>query len=355
MTGDTCGPLRRALVVLTEGGLGDLVLSTPIAEALVIRHPQVEITWWAAPAWAPILEDHPFVRRVWAPDVSASFSSLLREIRASRFDAAVLPWTTGRQVLLTRLAGIGLRAGQGDRVAYSHLLTHRIDVRSTRGDAASHWVDIQLDYARALGCACDGLVPRVRVADAGRVAARRALEAQGVTAGEAYCVLHIGKGLPIDDVPWPTRRFVEIGQALQRRHGWRVVLTGSRAEAQTAGAIRAGIGPAAVNLAGRTTIRALAGVLASSAACVAVDSGPMHVAAALDVPVVGLFAIKSDLVARWRPFGPRAGAVGTGDWACGRTCVKTRCPDYECMGHLDVAGAMAALDAAIAGPPLRGT
>jgi heptosyltransferase I len=343
-------PIRRALIVHTGGGLGDLISSTPIADAIARRQPGAAITWWAAPAWAPLLEGHPFIQEVWTADPSTSFLTLLRAIRERRFDLAVLPWTTGRQVWLTALAGVGRRVGQGDRLAYSWLLTHRVSVRSTRGDVTSHWTDVQLDYARAMGCDADGLVPVVRVTDANREAARAALAGHGVAPHEHYCVLHIGKGLPIEDVPWPCGRFIEIGRALRERYGWRVVLTGSQGEAARIGTVCEGIGRDAVNLAGRTTLCALAGVLESSEVCVAVDSGPMHLAAAVGASVVGLFAIKSDVVERWRPLGTRSRTAGTGDWSCARTCVKERCPDYECMGHLDVEDALSAVDVLVGRP-----
>ena len=337
-------PVRRALIVHTGGGLGDVILSTPLAAAIARQHHGVAITWWAAPDCAGILEGHPFIQQVWAQDPPVPFLTLLGAIRRSRFDLAVLPWTTGRQVWLAALAGIGRRVGQGGRLAYSHLLTHRVRVRSARGDVTSHWIDIQLDYARAIGCEVDGLAPRVHVSDADREAASASLAGQGLLPREKYCVLHVGKGLPIDDVPWPCERFVEIGRAVYERYGWKVVATGSGGEMGRVRTVCEGIGPGAVNLAGRTTLRALAAVLESSVVCVAVDSGPMHLAAAVGARVVGLFAIDGDIVERWRPYGGRSRTIGTGGWSCARTCIKERCPDYECMGHIDVAGVLAAVD-----------
>ncbi|MEW5981249.1 MAG: glycosyltransferase family 9 protein [Acidobacteriota bacterium] len=338
------GRTARHLLLESAFHRGAMRAMNGYEHACARRDRSVTVTWWAAPAWAPILQNHPFIQRVWAPSPSAPAWALLGEMRASGFDAAILPWTTGRQVLLTAMAGIPRRIGQAGRLAYSWLLTDSVRVRSALGDCASHWTDIQLDYARALGCHVGSLVPRLQVTDADESAARRVLGKFGVRPCEAYCVLHVGKGLPIDDVPWPCQRFIEIGRALWRRYGWHVILTGSAQEARRVGEVEAGIGASAVNLAGRTSLRTLAGILAKSVACVAVDSGPMHVAAALGVRVVGLFAIKGDVVARWRPSGPCVRVVGTAGWSCARTCVKERCPDYECLGHIATAEVLAAVD-----------
>jgi ADP-heptose:LPS heptosyltransferase len=84
-------------------------------------------------------------------------SVLLGAVRAGRFDLALLPWTAGRQAWLVWLTRIPCRVGQADHLAYSFLFTHPVRVRSTRGDTESQWVDIQLDYARAIGCDASGL------------------------------------------------------------------------------------------------------------------------------------------------------------------------------------------------------
>ncbi len=330
--------LRRVLIVHTGGGLGDLLLSSPIAAAVRRHVPDAQITWWASPAHAPVLENLPAADRLWTQSPGDPLRVLVRMVRTSRYDAAILPWTTGRQAWTAWLADIPIRVGQSGRLWYSFLFTHPVSVRSTRDDVTSHWVDIQLDYARALGFAGEGLAPEVRVADHERQTAAERLASLGVERGRPYCVLHIGKGLPIERVGWPTSRFTEIGGLLAREYGWPVVLTGTVAERGRVAAVATGLGPSAVDVAGKTTLRELCAVVEGAEMCVATDGGVTHVAAAVGTPIVGLFAIKSDVVPRWRPHATRARTVGTGEWTCDRRCTKERCADFACIGHLDVAG-----------------
>ncbi len=335
--------MKRALLVHTRGGLGDLLLSSPIGEALKLRFPGVAVTCWAKPQHAPILHGGPAVDDTWTEADRAPFHRLLRTLHRQRYDVVLMPWTTGRQTLLAWLARIPCRVGQADRLAYSWMLTHRVHVRSTRGDRSSHWVDIQLDYARVLGCDASGLRPRIALDASDRESASGLLSERGLRADDAFFVLHVGRDLPIAALPWNVDRLVEIGHRISHAHGLRVVLTGSAAERPVVTRAVEGIGGAAVNLAGETRdVRHLAGVIERSALFVGLDSGPMHVAASLGVPVVGVFALASDGPARWGPYGTAHRIVRTGDWRCPRHCTKETCRDFTCLDRIDTDAAVRA-------------
>ena len=350
--------VRRILVAHTGGGLGDLVVSSPIAEALRQWYPAAAVTVWADARFAPILLEHPSVTSIWTAPMDAPFRELLRTLRDARYDLALFPWALGRQAWLAACARIPRRVGAARRTAYSFLFTDRVVVRTELGDVASHWVDVQLDYVRRLGWRGATPEPRIRLT-AGELAASRAdLRARGVAAGETLCILHIGKGLPVDRVRWPLDRFVDIGRRLVSEHGLRVLLTGGPREQALTATVAHAIGPGALDLAGTTpAIRQLCGVIAQAALFVGIDSGPMHVAAALGVPAVGLFPLRSDCPPRWRPWAARLAVVGTGSWRCPLNCVKETCRDFACLAQIDVEEAMSAVSALLraggerSGPP----
>ncbi len=337
------GPARRILVAHTGGGLGDLLVSSPVAEALVQLYPGVSVTVWADERFAPILRGHPSIAQVWTAALDRPFRDLLRTIREAHYDLAVFPWALGRQAWLAALARIPRRVGAARRTAYSFLFTDRVVVRTERGDVTSHWADVQLDYVRALGWRGATIEPRIRLTAEEAIAARADLAARGVASSETLCVLHIGKGLPVDGIRWPIGRFVDIGRRLVSEHGLRVLLTGrSRERGLTAEVARA-IGAGALDMAGTTPdVRHLCSVIAQSALFVGIDSGPMHLAAALGVPTVGIFPLRSDCPPRWRPRARRSAVVRTGDWQCPLTCVKEACRDFVCLSHIDVEEAVRA-------------
>jgi ADP-heptose:LPS heptosyltransferase len=334
---------RRILLIHTEGGLGDVLLSSPIALALKRQWPDATITAWVRQDAWPLFDGSDCFDEPLMVDGSG-FPAEWRALRRGRFDVAVLPWSTGRQAALAWLAGIGTRVGQARRLAYSWMFTHRVDVESARRNTTRHCVEIQLGYARALGCPTDGLWPRLVVSDAEIRAAGEWLAARAVDPGRPVCSLHVGKGLRLTFDRWPVAGFVRVGRGLVEA-GFQVVLTGSAAERPIVDRVSQDIGPGAASIAGETNLRTLAAILGRMAVVVGPDAGPGHIAAALGVPVVAIFAVKSDLVSRWRPWSVRSRVVTTAPWVCPKRCVKEACARFDCLEAFD-AGAVvrAALD-----------
>jgi heptosyltransferase-2 len=147
----------------------------------------------------------------------------------------------------------------------------------------------------------------LRLTDAHRHAAAEALAAAGLAAGRPYAVLAPLAAGTVGGVPkrWP--RFHELDAALRAR-GWVTVVCPGPGEAEAA---RAAV-PGATMLAG-LGLGAYAAACAGAVATVSNDSGPMHLAAAVGAPVVGVFGPGDP--ARTRPWGPRtAWTGGAGAW-----------------------------------------
>lgn len=100
---------------------------------------------------------------------------------------------------------------------------------------------------------------------------------------------------------WPTDRFVTLGKRLASDH--LILVLGGKGDAAVCAETAAGIGPAALDLAGQTSLSELTGVLSACRCVVANDSGGMHLAAGLGVPVVGLFGMTDPV--KTAPVGTR--------------------------------------------------
>jgi ADP-heptose:LPS heptosyltransferase len=119
-----------------------------------------------------------------------------------------------------------------------------------------------------------------------------------------------------------------------------LVVTGSSDDAPIAGAIARAAG--AVSVAGTTPLGVYAALAQRARYVVAMDSGPMHVAAAVGAPTVGIFALQSDEPDRWAPRGPHT-AIVRATYPCPPSHRKETCPDFACVRELDVAAVLAAL------------
>lgn len=342
------------LAVCTGGGVGDLLAATPAISALA-RHFQTRPAVLASPYAASIVEGHPAVGSILTDDGRTPLRELTEMIRTRDFTHAVVFWSNARVAALVQRARIPVRVGQASRL-YSLRFTERVRVRTEAGDTTSHWTDVQMDYARALGARPQKSDYRisidVRPTD---VAEADAVLARAGVAGR-FAVLHAARGIALDAVAWPTARFAAIGDALAAAFDMPVLLTGGESDRRAIEAIGAAMRLPHRTIAGQTSLRGLAALLAKAAFVAALDSGPMHIAAAVGAPTVGIFALRTDFPNRWRPLGERV-AVIEPTYPCPRFCRKETCRTFDCYAALEpatvVAAARSLLSAVTAGarPP----
>lgn len=329
----------RVLAVCTGGGTGDLLAATPAMQALR-RHLGASLWVLTSPYSAPIVEGHPAVDGVLVDDGTAPIDDIARRVAALECSHAVVFWSTARVAAIVAHAGIPVRVGQSRRL-YSWRYTIRVPVRTETGDRISHWTDVQMDYARALGA-----VPRpddygiVVPYDSADNAEAGAIIQRTAPAGR-FVVLHAARGLRLDAVQWPVQSFAAIGDALAQTFDAPVLLTGSADEARVIARVAAAMHERGVAIAGETSLRGLAALLSRAVVVVALDSGPMHIAAAVGAPTVGIFALRTDLPNRWRPLGEHV-AVIEPSYACPPWCRKETCKTFACYRALDPAAVVAA-------------
>ena len=325
---------QNILVIITHGGMGDLLLSSVLAEALHRCYPGCRVTFWAQRRFAGLLENHPFIDALLDLDPTAPLLSNAKILRSRQYDTVLVPWSVSRHAWLTTLAGIPTRVGQGGRLSYSFLFTHPVRVRSVYGDTTSHWADIQLDYARAIGCKPDGeLEPVVVTTAAEKTWAATFLKEKGLASGRPICGLHICKGLAVYEQRWPLDRFVDIAAGLIQK-GFTVILTGTQAEKPLTASVAAQV-EGVLDLAGACSLRETAALIEQMNVFICPDTGTGHLAAALGVPVVDIFPLRSDFPARWRPAGTSHRIIRPTAWECDGPCVKETCPRFTCLLHID--------------------
>ena len=156
--------------------------------------------------------------------------------------------------------------------------------------------------------------------------------------GRPLVVLHAGARWATK--LWPAAHWAQLADWLSQEHGCQVAFTGSAADQGLLQAIISLLHAPAANLAGRTSLAQLAGVLRRARLAVTTDTGAMHLAAALGAPVVALFGP----TAPWRtgPFGPGHEVVRLAI-KCS-PCFKRRCPAPRCLTELSPALAQAACE-----------
>ena len=325
--------MTRALLIAAGGGIGDVLLATPVARALAGRYDAVDGV--TARAHRVVMERSGAFDAVFD---DAPLRELVPLLAARHYDAAVVTWATSHTALLPLVARIPVRVGQARRI-YSRAFTDRVTVRSERGDRLTHWTQILLDYARAIGCDVADPTPRFLVRDDDRAAARAIVAARA--GGGVYAVLHPTRGIAGRRERWPIAGFVSLVRAIRERYGIESFISGSVEDAGIADAIASQSG--AISVAGAASLATFAALAERASIVVAMDSGPMHLAAAVGAPTVGVFALASDEPDRWAPLGPRTTSVRN-TYPCPPSHRKETCPDFACIRDLDTAQILEQID-----------
>jgi len=311
-------PRWRKLLIVKPTSLGDVVQSLCVPCALKRAFPDRFVGFLVSDALAELLEGHPCIdevvpfpyRRLKSGSVFGAFRELRARLRPGGWDVAADLQGLARSGIAAWLSGAPLRVGYSDAREFSRLAyTHRI--ASDR--LAEHAVERYMKIAAFLGA---DTAPVEFGLSADEEDKERFLAAAG---GEPPVVLV--PGARWETKRWPAPFFAELGRELHRRTGRRIVLLGSAAEAGLCAETARAIGPAALDISGRTTLSGLKAALAAAALVVSNDSGPMHLAAALGTPTVSIFGPTSP--ERVAPWGQERFVVRSGLDCAG--CYRRKC------------------------------
>jgi heptosyltransferase-1 len=322
-------------LVIKLSAIGDVVLSLGFLEALRTAYPDAHITWVVEEAASDIVLDHPALDRVivsrrksWGRNIKrgrmsaalGDLSAFLHELRFEKYDVVVDLQGLFKSGILAFLSRGRRKIGfHGTRELSWIFLNERLPAYNPERHAAMRYLDV----AEYLGA--NVKKPRVffPVHEKAAEEARHLL----VEAGKPLVAVNPGAKWPTK--LWPERYWAELCRILTDDLGISVVLTGSPDEAPVNKRI-ADSAPGIIDLTGKTKLKVLAEIFRQCDLVISPDTGPMHLAAAVETPVMALFGP----TAPWRtgPFGPGHMVLRTGD-KCS-PCFKKSCPDVKCMNDL---------------------
>lgn len=278
---------RPRLLIVGLNWLGDAVMSMPAVGALRARYPDASLTMLVRPSVAALWALYPGVNTVACQTLGplGTFRTGAAIRRAKYATVWVFP-KSFRSALMARLGGVPERIG---------LAGHQRDAMLTQvvrlpADDTRHQMWEYLDLVGA-GQTAMAPPPFLTPPEPERQAVRRQQEAWDGGDGRAPWVGLFPGAARGPSKRWPAERFAAVAQRLRDEEGCRVLVFGSEADRAVCTAVTAAIGRGAVDLSGQTTLHRLTAWMAACRLVVANDSGGMHLAAALGVPVVALFGL----------------------------------------------------------------
>lgn len=333
MTANDWADVRNVLCVRLDN-MGDVLMSTPAIRALRTSGQGRTITLMASRCGgmlAPFLSDvdHCIVYdAAWVKNDSTGLSqdrAAIQTLEEGCYDAAVIFTVYSQSALpaavMCHLAGIPRVLAHSRENPYRLLNPW---VRESEPESGiRHEVQRQLDLVAAVGATCANHRLAFRTRDADRASLHAVLRRRGIDVSQGWIVAHCGASAE-------SRRYGASGfsraLSLVETEGRRILLTGTTSEHRLIARIAASCAPGTdpVNLAGALTLGELACLIEDADLLISNNTGPVHIAAAVQTPVVDLYALTNPQHTPWQV----AHRLLSCDVPC-RYCYRSVCP----QGH----------------------
>ena len=299
---------RKRILVLRYRFIGDTILTVPFLRNLRRAEPDAYIAWVVAPGSSEVINGIPYVDELiyWDPVTIHADSrgthktvgdklGFIRDLRARRFDKVYVLKRSFGSALMGFLSGARQRIGFATE-GRSFLLTRAVPYRHDQ-----HEVQNFLDVLRTDGVPVVNDYLEAWLSPDERQFADSFFQEAGVASGEMVISIHPFAANP--PRAWHIDNFIELAGQLQERYNARILLLGGPRDHGALPGIRAALPKPPLEAVGTTSLRQTMALLARCQLMVCNDSGIMHLAASLRVPLVAIFGPQSPL-----KFGPWGGA-----------------------------------------------
>ncbi|MDD5069953.1 MAG: lipopolysaccharide heptosyltransferase II [Candidatus Omnitrophica bacterium] len=293
---------KKILIVRTDR-IGDVVLSTPVIANLRRQFPEAHIAFMCRPYTKELLEENPYLNELIVYDKHGKDKTFLstvkfiKKIRARSFDLALILHPTNRAHIITFFAGIKRRIGWNSKAGW--LLTDRLENIKHLG--VLHERDYTLSLLESVGVKVDDRRLTVVVKDQAEKRVKALLLEKGVGATDKILLVNPSASCP--SKRWPIDHFAEMINFVKDHAQVKVVLVSDKADKHFSDKLVSCCD--LIDLRGAVSLSELAALINYSDILVSNDSGPVHIAAALNRPVISIFgrADKGLSPDRWRPLG----------------------------------------------------
>jgi heptosyltransferase I len=337
------------ILIVKTSAIGDVAHTLPALNALRRHFPKAHITWLVEEASAEILNNHQALDRVlicrrkkWINDFSKplSFIKILKEIRNfikslrdTEYDLVIDFQGLLKSSIWVFFSKAKRKVGFGPGMDHAEHSFIFLNERVPAVSMEHHAVNRELMLLSAIGIPCDKIGFGFPIDTLDRKKIKNLLWSYMIS--ETDRVVAINPMARWETKLWESRKFAQVADQLCEK-GFKVCFTGAKDDIDEIEKIRSFMTHNTVNLAGKTSLKTLAALYEIAELLLTTDTGPMHIAAAINTPVVALFGPTAP--SRTGPFGAGHRIVDVRK-DCS-PCFKRFCPTKACMKEITAEMAM---------------
>lgn len=315
----------KKILIIKPSSLGDIVHSLPFLNSISKCFPKAEIHWLVAREFKSLLEGHSMIKKLWTINKSewrkisrvhatvSEINKLTKALRAEKYDCVIDLQGLFRSGFMAKAANAPVRIGFADaREGAAFFYNQKV-----KGGKDIHAVDLYLRVAAFLGCDTSDIrfpFPPFETISL------------NLPVNGPYAV--ISPGSKNKSKIWPAGRFGELSSLLPIKS----IIVGSKSDAGIADKVSELSHGKAVSVAGKTDLKELIAIIKGAEFMICNDTGPMHIADALGVPVVALFGPTNPV--RTGPYG-KGHTIIRKDVPCA-PCYKKSCGNLKCLEMIGV-------------------
>ncbi len=325
---------KKILIVRTDR-IGDVVLSLPMAELIKKIYPDSYVAYFIRNYTSPLIDRHPFIDEVVIAEESDGeilFGKNLKKINAKKFDTCVVVNPTLKISLMMFLAGVTNRVGTGYRW-YSFLFNKK--VFEHRKHAEKHELEYNVNLLNKIGISSKDISNDIKfhlqIDEVSSSRINSILIENGMKPGNKIVIFHPGSGGSSVDLP--KDKLIELTRRINNLNNVTIIVTGSKSESGLCKEFE--ISESVINLSGQLDLSLLKSMINKADLFISNSTGPMHIAAALGVHVIGFFPkILSCSQKRWGPYTEKKSIfIPTIDCS---NCTREQCEKLDCMNSIDI-------------------
>ncbi len=324
----------KNIIVRMPNWLGDLVMAVPVLTDLRHHWPQATITAMCQGKVGTVIAHDPHVNEILHFQKPSGWlhrqahRDIISPLKQGDYDLGILLTNSFSSAWWFWRGDVAQRVGYATHCR-SFLLTDAIEFPKSKN--FQHQVVTYKMLLEPLGVPLSDTPPTLYLTQEEKEETRKWLEKYGITPDD--WVIGINPGAAYGSAKcWLPDRFKVLSQRLLENPKVKILFFGDKPGAPLVNDICLGLPDRAVNLSGKTTLRELMGFIQICRAFLTNDSGPMHIASALGVPLVALFGSTSDTMT-----GPYSGGVVIHKHVPCSPCYRRTCPiDFRCMKKIEV-------------------